>query len=206
MRDVSFKPGMHAAFWQPHAFYSAKEEKAMKTMTEMSRLISQLLRHQPQKLGLTIDSHGWMDTDQLIEKLNAIQPFTMETLEEIVRTDSKRRYSFNADKSCIRANQGHSIPVDLGLLPVRPPKVLYHGTATRFARSIEQQGLRPMSRQYVHLSEDPSVAVAVGSRHGAPVVYEVDAQRMYEAGHDFFCSENGVWLTKAVPIEYLEEA
>ena len=176
----------------------------MKTLTEMSRLIALVLRHQPEKLGLTIDSHGWMDTDQLIKKLNAIQPFTMETLEEIVRTDAKRRYSFNADRSCIRANQGHSIPVDLGLLPVRPPKVLYHGTATRFARSIEQQGLRPMSRQYVHLSEDLRTAIPVGSRHGVPMVYRVDADGMHRDGHDFFRSENGVWLAYAVPAEYLE--
>lgn len=176
----------------------------MKTLTETSKLISLVLRHKPEALGLTMDSHGWVDTQALIEKLNAKQPFDMDMLEEIVRTDNKQRYSFNADKTCIRANQGHSIPVDLELLPQEPPKVLYHGTATRFSGSIEQEGLKPMQRQYVHLSALLETALTVGKRHGKPLIYEVDAEAMRKAGFLFYCSENGVWLTAAVPPVYLK--
>ena len=176
----------------------------MKSLEEIGKLISLLLRHHPEALGLSIDEHGWMDTKALIEKLNEKQPFDMAMLEEIVRTNNKQRYSFNADKTRIRANQGHSIPVDLELLPRTPPKVLYHGTATRFAASIDQQGLKPMQRQYVHLSDNLETAVAVGKRHGAPLVYEVDAEAMQQAGFLFYQSENGVWLTDSVPPEYLK--
>lgn len=176
----------------------------MKSQREMSKLIALVLRHKPEELGLTMDRHGWVDTRALIEKLNAIQPFDMEKLEEIVRTDNKQRYSFSADKSRIRANQGHSVPVDLELMPLEPPKALWHGTATRFSESIERQGLLPMQRQYIHLSADIETAVRVGRRHGKPVIYEVDAGAMFEAGHAFYRSENGVWLTKAVPAEYLK--
>ena len=112
----------------------------MKTLNEISKLIALVLRHKPGELGLTMDSHGWVETKALIEKLNERQPFDMEMLEEIVRTDNKQRYSFNPDKTRIRANQGHSIPVDLELLPQTPPNVLYHGTATRFSGMIDQQG------------------------------------------------------------------
>ena len=178
----------------------------MKTLTEISKLISLVLRHQPEALGLTMDAHGWVSTQELIEKLNSRQAFDMAMLEEIVRTDSKQRYSFNADRTCIRANQGHSIPVDLELLPQEPPKTLYHGTATRFAASIEQEGLKPMQRQYVHLSADVRTAVAVGRRHGTPLVYTVDAEAMRQAGYLFYRSENGVWLTAAVPPAYLKRA
>ena len=176
----------------------------MKTLNEISKLISLVLRHKPETLGLTMDSHGWVETKELIEKLNEMQPFNMDMLEEIVRTDNKQRYSFNADKTRIRANQGHSIPVDLELLPQEPPKLLYHGTATRFADCIEREGLKPMTRQYVHLSAQHDTAVAVGKRHGAPVIYEVDAEAMQKAGFLFYCSENGVWLTAEVPPVYLK--
>ena len=176
----------------------------MKSMIEISKLISLVLRHKPGALGLTMDRHGWVNTEALIDKINNIQPFDMRALEEIVDTDSKQRYSFNADKSCIRANQGHSIPVDLELQPQKPPKRLWHGTATRFSESIERQGLLPMQRQYVHLSDNPQTALSVGKRHGMPVIYAVDAEAMDRSGHTFYRSDNGVWLTKAVPAQYLE--
>ena len=176
----------------------------MKTLNEISKLIALVLRHKPGELGLTMDSHGWVETKALIEKLNERQPFDMEMLEEIVRTDNKQRYSFNPDKTRIRANQGHSIPVDLELLPQTPPNVLYHGTATRFSGMIDQQGLKPMQRQYVHLSDRLETAVNVGKRHGAPLVYVIDAEAMQKAGYVFYCSENGVWLTDSVPPEYLK--
>ncbi len=176
----------------------------MMTLTEISKLIALVLRHKPEALGMTLDSHGWADVRELIEKLNAMQPFDMKMLEVIVRTDNKQRYSFNADKTKIRANQGHSIPVDLELLPQDPPAVLWHGTAMRFAESIERQGLRPMQRQYVHLSDNRETALTVGKRHGEPVLYQIDAQAMQQAGYVFYRSENGVWLTDAVPKEYLK--
>lgn len=176
----------------------------MKTLNEISKLIALVLRHKPEELGLIMDKHGWVETGALIEKINAIQPFTMEMLEEIVSTDNKQRYSLNQDKSLIRANQGHSIPVDLELLPAMPPKTLYHGTATRFSQSIEEKGLIPMQRQHVHLSDNLETAITVGKRHGSPVIYEVDAEKMHACGYAFYQSENGVWLTNDVPIEYLK--
>ena len=123
----------------------------------------------------------------------------MAMLEEIVRTDNKQRYSFNDDKTKIRANQGHSIPVDVELEQKTPPDVLWHGTGEKYVSSIEAEGLIPKTRLYVHLSSDPDTAIKVGSRHGKPVVYEVAAKEMQEDGYVFFQSVNGVWLTKHVP-------
>ena len=127
----------------------------------------------------------------------------MEMLEEIVRTDDKQRYSFSEDKTLIRANQGHSFPVDVELERITPPDVLYHGTAERFVESIDSTGLIPMSRLYVHLSGDMETAVNVGKRHGEPFVYKIDAARMHAYGYEFYRSVNGVYLTKSVPKEYL---
>jgi len=177
----------------------------MKSLTEISKLIALVLRHKPDALGLRLDPHGWASTEELVEKLNELQPFGMEQLEEIVRTDNKQRYSFNADKTLIRANQGHSIPVDLELEPVVPPAVLWHGTGEKYMESIREKGLLPKGRQHVHLSADPDTAVSVGKRHGKPVLLEVSAEKMAQDGYSFYRSENGVWLTDAVPKEYLCE-
>ena len=171
--------------------------------TQISKLISLVLRHHPEKLGLTLDAHGWVDTKALIEAINAIQPFDMEHLERIVQTDNKQRYAFSPDKARIRANQGHSIPVDLELTPRTPPAVLWHGTGERFVNAIMREGLKPMGRQYVHLSSDADTAVKVGRRHGKPVLFTVDAARMASDGLLFYRSENGVWLTDGVPPQYL---
>ena len=124
-------------------------------------------------------------------------------LQEIVRTDEKQRYSFNEDKTLIRANQGHSIPVDVELPELEPPSILYHGTGQKYVESIDHQGLLPKSRLYVHLSTDKDTAVKVGKRHGVPVIYTILAGKMFTDGYLFYCSVNGVWLTKKVPIEYL---
>lgn len=172
--------------------------------TQISKLISLVLRHHPERLGLTLDSHGWADTKALINAINAIQPFNMEQLENIVRTDKKQRYAFSPDKTRIRANQGHSIPVDLELTSRTPPAILWHGTGEKFVNAIIQSGLKPMGRQYVHLSADPETAVKVGKRHGRPILFTVDAARMASDGLLFYCSENGVWLTDAVPVKYLK--
>ena len=176
------------------------------TLTKMSKFLSLVLRHNPEKIGIRIDYHGgWTDVPELLEKLNQNHyPVTMEILEEIVRTDQKQRYSFNADKTKIRANQGHSIPVDLGLSPQEPPEILYHGTAERFCESIEKQGLLHQTRQYVHLSKDEKTALAVGKRHGKPHIYQVASGKMFRQGYIFYLSENGVWLTDHVPPEFLQ--
>ena len=128
----------------------------------------------------------------------------MELLREIVRTDNKQRYSFNEDRTKIRANQGHSVPMDVELKEAAPPEILYHGTGERALDPILREGLRPMKRLYVHLSRDYDTAVQVGRRHGKPAVLLVRAGKMREDGYPFFLSANGVWLTKAVPPEYLE--
>ena len=173
------------------------------SLTDTSRYISLLLRHKPQVAGLTLDPHGWAEVDALITAVNKTHPLTRETLEEIVRADEKGRYSFSEDGTRIRANQGHSVPVDVGLAKKTPPALLYHGTAEKYTPAIETQGLLPRTRLYVHLSHDRETAVKVGKRHGAPVVFLVNAAQMTTDGFDFYLSENGVWLTKAVPPRYL---
>ena len=170
---------------------------------ETSKFIALILRHKPESIGITLDEHGWANVGELIAGIAKTQPFDMEMLEEIVRTDNKQRYSFNEDKTLIRANQGHSILVDVELPEKLPPAILYHGTGTKYTASINEQGLIPKSRLYVHLSQDYETAVKVGQRHGKPFVYQVDAGRMSADGYKFFLSVNGVWLTKKVPVEYL---
>ncbi len=171
--------------------------------TRTGKFISLILRHHPEKIGITLDEHGWADVSELIAGIRRTRPFTMEDLERIVAQDEKQRYSFNEDKTLIRANQGHSIPVDVELEERVPPDVLWHGTGHKSVASILQQGLLPMSRLYVHLSRDYETAVKVGSRHGEPFVFTVDAKKMHEDGYRFYLSVNGVWLTKTVPAQYL---
>ncbi len=173
------------------------------SLTQISKYISLILRHNPGVIGITLDEHGWADVEKLIAGVNTTYTLNMEILEEIVRTDNKQRYSFNADKTLIRANQGHSVQVDVELAQAAPPDILYHGTGEKFAASIDEQGLIPKSRLYVHLSKDTETALSVGSRHGNPVVYQIDAKSMAEQGYGFFLSVNGVWLTKRVPPEFL---
>ena len=175
------------------------------SLRETSKFISLILRHKPETVGITLDEHGWANVGELIEGASKTHPLTREILEEIVRTDEKQRYSFNEDHSLIRANQGHSIPVDVELEEVKPPKYLYHGTGEKYVSSIDQQGLIPKSRLYVHLSGDIETAIKVGIRHGKPVVYRVLAERMEEAGFVFYKSVNDVWLTKMVPVGYLKK-
>lgn len=173
-------------------------------LNKISKYISLILRHQPEVIGIQLDEHGWADVAELIKGITKDYPFDMDMLEEIVRTDSKQRYSFNEDKTLIRANQGHSIPVDVELEQTTPPTFLWHGTGAKFVGSIDATGLIPKSRLYVHLSGDRETAVKVGSRHGKPVVYKVLSGKMAGDGCAFYLSKNGVWLTKRVPAEYLE--
>lgn len=145
--------------------------------------------------------------DKLIKGIrNTGREIDMAALEEIVRTDEKLRYSFNEDRTKIRANQGHSVPVDVELKEAVPPEFLYHGTTDRFKDRIMKEGLKPMSRLYVHLSKDMDTALKVGKRHGGhPVIFRIRSGRMHENGMSFYLSENGVWLTKKVPPEYMEK-
>lgn len=145
-----------------------------------------------------IDESGYMSISDLVKK-----GFTEELIEEIVNTNNKARYEYNEDHTKLRARQGHSIPVDVGLTPTIPPEILYHGTADRFIPLILKEGLKPMSRLYVHLSSDIQTATTVGKRHGKPVVLTINTQEMVEDGYQFFLSNNGVWLVKEVPVQYL---
>lgn len=174
-------------------------------LTKVSKFISLVLRHKPEAARISVDEHGWANVDNLVHGVSLSFPgFDKNILEEIVRTDEKQRYSFNEDNTLIRANQGHSIPVDVELDIVEPPEYLYHGTGKKYIESINKQGLIPKSRLYVHLSSDIVTAMDVGERHGGlPHVYRVHSGKMYRDGHVFYRSKNGVWLTKHVPVEYL---
>ncbi|MFJ2579185.1 RNA 2'-phosphotransferase [Kitasatospora aureofaciens] len=175
-----------------------------KRLVKTSRMLSRILRHDPERVGITLDESGWVRTDVLLAALTAKgNRLTRAELDHVVATDNKRRFGYSADGLSIRANQGHTVAVDLGLAATAPPPVLYHGTADRHLASIFQEGLRPMARQDVHLSADTETAVRVGARHGRPVVLTVNAAAMTAAGHEFRISENGVWLTDAVPPQYL---
>ena len=172
-------------------------------LNDISKYIALILRHKPETIGISLDEHGWADVNELIKGISKTYEFDMGMLEEIVATDNKQRYSFNEDHTLIRANQGHSVPVDVELEEVEPPETLFHGTGEKYTASIDEQGLISKSRLYVHLSADRETAVKVGQRHGKPVVYVVKSGEMHKDGYVFFRSVNGVWLTKEVPVKFL---
>lgn len=173
----------------------------------IGKFVALLLRHKPEIIGLTLDPQGWADVDQLIDKINQKSPHsvTLTQVEELVRNDDKARFTFSSDGKKIRANQGHSIGVDVELKEMVPPDVLYHGTAEKYMKDIQEGGLLPKTRLYVHLSSNLETATTVGKRHGELVIYRVDCKGMKKGGYHFFLSENGVWLTKCVPVEYLQK-
>ncbi|MEV0243621.1 RNA 2'-phosphotransferase [Streptomyces sp. NPDC050674] len=169
---------------------------------KVSKYLSKHLRHQPERIGLTLDESGWVDIDTLIAAAAAHGfRFTRDELDHVVATNDKRRFAVEGSR--IRASQGHSVEVDLGLAPTAPPAYLYHGTVARALEAIRAEGLRPMNRHAVHLSSDRETATRVGARRGRPVVLAVDAGAMHRDGHVFHLSANGVWLTEAVPARYL---
>ena len=175
-------------------------------LTKTSKFLSLILRHKPEVIDITLDEHGWADIDELIDGINTHdKKYNIDRviLNEIVKTDEKQRYTISPDGKLIRANQGHSIPVDVELKETEPPEQLFHGTADRFSKSIEQQGLLPQSRLYVHLSKDIQTAEKVGMRHGKPIVYCVNSGEMFRQGYKFYISANSVWLTKNVPPQFL---
>jgi putative RNA 2'-phosphotransferase len=166
----------------------------------ISKLLSYALRHRPDEFGLAPDQGGWVEVDALIPAVSARgHSFDRAILDQLVADSGKKRFTVSPDGRRIRAAQGHSIPIDLGLVRVDPPEILYHGTADRFLAAILAEGLRPMGRHHVHLSIDEENARIVGSRHGRPVVLRIYAGELHRDGHPFFQAENGVWLTPFVP-------
>ncbi|MEU4083553.1 RNA 2'-phosphotransferase [Streptomyces aureus] len=173
-----------------------------KRTVKVSKYLSKHLRHQPERIGLTLGEGGWVEIDALISAATAHNfRITRAELDHVVATNDKRRFAVEGTR--IRASQGHSVEVDLGLPPATPPAYLYHGTVARSLDPIRAEGLKPMNRHDVHLSADRETATRVGARRGRPVVLSVDAAAMHRDGHVFRVSANGVWLTKTVPPRYL---
>jgi putative RNA 2'-phosphotransferase len=173
--------------------------------TSISKFLSLVLRHKPQSIGLVLDEAGWAGVDELLAKAAAAgRHISRDALVEVVRNSDKQRFAFSTDGLRIRANQGHSVDVTLGLEAATPPDTLFHGTASRFLAAILSTGLDKRQRHHVHLTHDPATARAVGQRYGAPVVLEIDAARLCADGHVFHRSANGVWLVDHVPPAYLK--
>lgn len=178
-----------------------------KQKKRISKLLSYILRHDPESIGITVDNYGYANVSLLIESVirNKKVVLDFDILCDIVDTDNKQRYSFNEDKTKIRANQGHSIEVDVGLCKKIPPDILYHGTAVCFESSIDTEGILPMGRLYVHLSNDIETAIIVGKRHGSPLVYTINCSKMIDQGYTFYLSKNNVWLVVRVPVQFIEK-
>ena len=171
----------------------------------LSKYLSLLLRHRPEVLNLNMDKNGWVNLDELIEKLNADgKNVTLEKIQEVVATNTKQRFKLDEVNNRIRANQGHSINVDVELVEKNPPQILYHGTAKKNIDIISKEGLKKMNRQHVHLSQDYDTAINVGGRHGKPIILKIDCKRMLEDGFKFYLSENKVWLTDVVDVKYIK--
>ena len=173
-----------------------------------SKFLSLILRHKPEKVGISLDANGWVDVDVLIGAMNKHGRITvtLDDIKDVVITNDKQRFAFNDDYTKIRANQGHSVSVDVELEEVQPPSVLYHGTSSNSIEGIIAKGIMPGQRLHVHLSGDEETALKVGQRHGKPVALVIHAAEMHKDGHKFFKSANGVWLTAFVPVEYIHIA
>ena len=175
-----------------------------KDMVRKSKFLSKVLRHQPSAAHVELDDNGWVSIKDLIAgaaKVHVI--LDKDIIDEIVETNNKKRFTYNDDETKIRANQGHSIKVDVELEKTLPPETLYHGTANRFVDSIMKEGIKPRNRNHVHLSADDATATDVGKRHGKPAVLYVDSKRMSDDGLSFYLSKNGVWLTEYVATQYI---
>lgn len=170
-----------------------------------SKFLSLVLRHRPDAIGLSLDAQGWADVDELIALAGAAgKPLTRTIVTEIVATSDKQRFVLSPDGARIRANQGHSVDIELGLAPSVPPATLFHGTTDRFLDSIRAQGLIAGLRRHVHLSRDEATAIKVGQRHGRAIVLLIQAGRMHQEGRHLYLSDNGVWLTDAVPPQFID--
>lgn len=174
-------------------------------LTRISKFLSLVLRHKPEKIGITLDASGWTDLNGLLVAMARHgRKVTRDELQYVVQTNNKKRFSISDDGKRIRANQGHSVKVDLGYEKKTPPTTLMHGTVSKFLPAIKTEGILKGSRHAVHLSDDEGTAKNVGSRRGRPIVLVIKAKEMHEKGHDFFLSENGVWLTEHVPPEFID--
>ena len=175
-----------------------------KELKTRSKFLSLVLRHKPESIDLILDENGWVEVATLLEKSGKHGVnITPENLVLIVETNDKKRFSFSSDKTKIRANQGHSIDVDLQLSAAIPPALLFHGTATKNIDSIKENGLTKGNRHHVHLSSDEETAMSVGRRYGKPVLVRIDTEKMLAEGFEFFRSENGVWLVDHVPAVFI---
>lgn len=178
-------------------------DKAQKTK-KLSKALSYVLRHHPDSVGITLEEGGWTNVDSLCKAMNRPgRVFTREILEQVVANNDKQRFEFDSEKTCIRARQGHSVEIDLQYDSVEPPEILYHGTAKHKLDSILEQGLIKGNRHHVHMSTNRDTMLAVGARHGKPVLLRIDAKGMYANKHQFFITGNSVWLTDLVPPDYL---
>lgn len=170
-----------------------------------SKFLSLILRHEPERVGLQLGDAGWVGVNELLQAVNRNGvALTHDDLKHIVATSEKKRFAFSDDGQSIRANQGHSVEVDLQYAPQTPPEILYHGTATRFLDGIRKDGLQRMERHDVHLSAETKVTLQVGGRHGKPVLLTIRAGEMHRAGHEFRCSANSVWLVAQVPPQFID--
>ncbi|MCB0735999.1 MAG: RNA 2'-phosphotransferase [Bacteroidetes bacterium] len=175
-----------------------------KEQNKTSKFLSLVLRHKPETIGLKLDSNGWANTEELLAKMNENgQSLSFEQLRIVVENNAKKRFIFTDDESKIRANQGHSISVDLALEEKQPPDILYHGTATKNLDSIKAKGLIKGQRHHVHLSADTETALKVGQRHGKPVLLTIKSAEVHKQGIKFYQSANGVWLTDFVDVEFI---
>jgi putative RNA 2'-phosphotransferase len=179
--------------------------KSSNTLIKTSKFLSLVLRHSPETIKLCLDKNGWANIDQLINNANKYRnmDLTIDLIKTIVKTNDKQRYILSDDGLRIRANQGHSIKVDLELENKVPPDILFHGTASRFLKSIMIDGLKAMKRQHVHLSETEETALIVGKRHGKPLILYINSSKMHEDGFKFYLSENKIWLVNKVPVKYI---
>jgi len=181
-----------------------KQRITMSKHDKLSVFISLILRHSPQTIHMTLDEFGYANVDELIQGINNSGRYIdLDILQEIVDKDKKKRYSFDDTKTLIRANQGHSVHVNVPLRTVTPPTYLFHGTATNSLQSILTQGIKKMNRLYVHLSDNTETAFQVGKRHGKVVILKIDTLKMHEDGYIFLVSENDVWLTEFIPVQYI---
>ena len=176
-----------------------------KKQKTISKFMSLVLRHQPDKAGLVLDDAGWVGVEDLLAGMQRVgRDVTREILESVVQENDKQRFQFSADGTMIRATQGHSVDVELGYEKAEPPEFLCHGTPTQFVEPIRCEGLKKQKRHHVHLHADQNLASSVGQRRGTPVVLKIEAKRMFDAGHEFFVSPNDVWLTDHVPPDFIQ--
>ncbi len=183
----------------------SKKTKKMKDLKNISKFLSLVLRHKPEEIGIAMDEHGWVNVEELITKCKKRgKTINLDILKEVVDTNDKKRFTFNDDLTLIRANQGHTIEVDVEFDELEPPEYLFHGTVEKFLDSIKATGLQKMQRLHVHLSKDLETAVKVGSRRGKAIILKVQANKMFKEGYKFYFSKNGVWLCDEVPTKYIE--